>query len=700
MIKYIQYILIFFSAVLLNNRCHGEKSSKLIDSLESALSIARQDTTKVKILNDLAYEYIIDTPEEAAKRANEALMLSNEMNYDAGKIASLNNLGLSCYYQNKYDAALEFYYKAREIATRTGNRPRLAVTLNNIGLVFDDKADYKSALEYYLASLKIVDTIGGNKWQLASALNNVGLIYQNLKKYDQALEYYNRSLKIKQEIGNKKGVGSSLHNIGLVYKLKGDYEKSLEYYNKALAIRKENNEISGTALTLNNIGSVYESMNEYEKAFPYFVEALKLRKDMKDKYNYCISLFSLGNNYCNRKKTDEGISYLDKALVIAKELGAKELLKYGYEELAKAYADKRNYAKAYEYQNLLIAVKDSILSLESTQQLNELQTKYETEKKQKEIVLLTKESEIRALQLNRNKLWLIVLCAAVLLVIVLAVLFYNRSKLKQRANQLLEHQNSEITQQKKEITDSINYAKRIQESILPPVEAWNKMLPQSFIFYRPKDIVSGDFYWIEQKNEIVCFAAVDCTGHGVPGALMSVVGFNLLTQAINEVNLVKPSEILKHLDAGVTKTLRQSEEGKGVKDGMDLSLCSLNKKTNELQYAGAFNSLYYISNGVFTEIKADKFPIGVNTDGKVDNYTNHTIQLQKGDSVYLYSDGYADQFGGPKGKKFKYNQLKELLMSISSLPVEEQRAAISRRFDEWKGNLEQVDDVVIIGVKI
>jgi serine phosphatase RsbU (regulator of sigma subunit) len=700
MIKYIQYILIFFSAVLLNNRCHGEKSSKLIDSLESALSIARQDTTKVKILNDLAYEYIIDTPEEAAKRANEALMLSNEMNYDAGKIASLNNLGLSCYYQNKYDAALEFYYKAREIATRTGNRPRLAVTLNNIGLVFDDKADYKSALEYYLASLKIVDTIGGNKWQLASALNNVGLIYQNLKKYDQALEYYNRSLKIKQEIGNKKGVGSSLHNIGLVYKLKGDYEKSLEYYNKALAIRKENNEISGTALTLNNIGSVYESMNEYEKAFPYFVEALKLRKDMKDKYNYCISLFSLGNNYCNRKKTDEGISYLDKALVIAKELGAKELLKYGYEELAKAYADKRNYAKAYEYQNLLIAVKDSILSLESTQQLNELQTKYETEKKQKEIVLLTKESEIRALQLNRNKLWLIVLCAAVLLVIVLAVLFYNRSKLKQRANQLLEHQNSEITQQKKEITDSINYAKRIQESILPPVEAWNKMLPQSFIFYRPKDIVSGDFYWIEQKNEIVCFAAVDCTGHGVPGALMSVVGFNLLTQAINEVNLVKPSEILKHLDAGVTKTLRQSEEGKGVKDGMDLSLCSLNKKTNELQYAGAFNSLYYISNGVFTEIKADKFPIGVNTDGKVDNYTNHTIQLQKGDSVYLYSDGYADQFGGPKGKKFKYNQLKELLMSISSLPVEEQRSAISRRFDEWKGNLEQVDDVVIIGVKI
>jgi serine phosphatase RsbU (regulator of sigma subunit) len=293
-----------------------------------------------------------------------------------------------------------------------------------------------------------------------------------------------------------------------------------------------------------------------------------------------------------------------------------------------------------------------------------------------------------------------ILGVAVLLVLAIAALFYNRSKLKQKANQQLEHRNSEITLQKKEITDSINYAKRIQESILPPLDTWKRMLPDSFIFYRPKDIVSGDFYWIEQKNDIVCFAAVDCTGHGVPGALMSVVGFNLLTQAINEVHLTKPSEILKHLDAGVTKTLRQSEEGKGVKDGMDLSLCSLNKTTMELQYAGAFNSLYYVRDGILTEIKADKFPIGVNINGNVDEYTNHTVQLQKGDCVYLYSDGYADQFGGQKGKKFKYNQLKELLSQIASLPVDEQKQIISSRFDQWKGNLEQIDDVVIIGVKV
>jgi serine phosphatase RsbU (regulator of sigma subunit) len=285
-------------------------------------------------------------------------------------------------------------------------------------------------------------------------------------------------------------------------------------------------------------------------------------------------------------------------------------------------------------------------------------------------------------------------------VLLIAVLLFTRNKHKQRTNEILQNRNLEVTLQKKEITDSINYAKRIQESILPPHEHWKRMLPNSFIFYRPKDIVSGDFYWIEQRQDIVCFAAVDCTGHGVPGALMSVVGFNLLTQAVNEVGLTRPSDILKHLDAGVTKTLRQSEAGKGVKDGMDLSLCSFNMKTNELQYAGAFNSLYYVRNKQLTEIKADKFPIGVNTDGKVDEYLNHTIQLQSGDSIYLFSDGYADQFGGPKGKKFKYNQLKQLFIDISQLPLEDQHLKVEQAFDSWKGNLDQIDDVVIIGVRI
>jgi serine phosphatase RsbU (regulator of sigma subunit) len=692
------HLFLFSVFLLLSCTLFGQGNK--IDSLESFLKTAPKDTSKVNALNEIGYEYVNDAPDKTIKYSSDALKFAEEIHYDYGIMCSHSNLGLAAYYKNNYEEALSHYAKAKAIADKTHNISKLASILNNIGLVYDDKADYTKALEYYLKALKIADSVGGNKRLLASTLNNVGLIYKNLKKYDEALAYYSRSLKIKEEIKNKKGVGSSLHNIGLVYKLKGEYDKSLEYYFKALEIRKEVNDLSGTAMTLNNIGSIYDEKKEYEKAFPYYVEALKVRKDLKDNFNLCVSIFSLGENYYNRKKYAEGIACFNQALEMAKKFGAKDLMKYGYEALAKAYADQKNFTKAYENQKLLTEIKDSILNSETTKQLFEMQAKYENEKKQREIELLTKDSEIQALQLNKNRLWITVLWIAILLVIALAALLYNRFKIKQKINLQLEHRNMEITQQKKEITDSINYAKRIQESILPPAETWNRILPDSFIFYRPKDIVSGDFYWIEQKNDFVCFAAVDCTGHGVPGALMSVVGFNLLTQAINEVNLLKPSEILKHLDAGVTKTLRQSETGKGVKDGMDLSLCTLNIKTLELQYAGAFNSLYYISKGVFSEIKADKFPIGVNLDGIVDNYTNHTIQLQKGDMVYLYSDGYADQFGGLKGKKFKYNQLKELLVSISSLPVHQQKSKIESQFDLWKGDLEQIDDVVIIGVRV
>lgn len=695
--------LIFFlllSLLVLIKPAYAQKSKIVVDSLKKLLVPTAPDTLKIKLLNEIGHEYITSDSALATQYASDALNLSLKINYKPGEMNAHNVLGLVLYYSSSYDDALEHHEISRKIAEQLKDKSKLAVALNNIGLVYDDRTEYNKALKYYMESLALAENSEKGKWQMGSTLNNIALIYQTQGKYEDALAFHNRSLKIKKEINNRKGVGSSLHNIGLVYKLMGEYEKSLEYYFLALTVRKENNDENGTALTLNNIGSVFESQGLFNKAFVYFEQSLEIRKKLKDRYGLAISLFSMGSNYCSRNQYEKGFEYYNKALQIGKEIGSKDLLERGYESMALASANQKNYQKAFEYQTLLMAVKDSIYNAESSRQLNELQTKYESEKKQKEIELLTKNDEIQELQLNKNKLWMVVLISTILVVLLLAGLLFNRYKMKQKANDLLEHQNTEITQQKKEITDSINYAKRIQESILPPADHWKKILPQSFIFYRPKDIVSGDFYWIEQKNETVCFAAVDCTGHGVPGALMSVVGFNLLTQAVNEVGLTKPSEILKHLDAGVTKTLRQSETGKGVKDGMDLSLCSLNLKTLELQYAGAFNSLYYVIDGVFNEIKADKFPIGVNLDGKVDNYQNHTVQLKKGDCVYLYSDGYADQFGGMQGKKFKYKKLKELLTVISSDSIDHQQNKIEKTFDDWKGNLEQVDDVVIIGLKI
>ena len=258
-----------------------------------------------------------------------------------------------------------------------------------------------------------------------------------------------------------------------------------------------------------------------------------------------------------------------------------------------------------------------------------------------------------------------------------------------------------------EIKASINYAKRIQQAILPPMSLIEDNLPQSFIYYRPKDIIAGDFYWMHllpQPNgwdvdgDIVLFAAADCTGHGVPGAMVSVVCNNALNQSVKEFGITQPSLILEKSRDLVIETFAESIEN--VQDGMDISICSLNRKTNELQYAGANNPIWIIrKNGTeVEEIKANKQPIG--KCDLMNPFTNHTIQLNKGDTIYLFSDGYADQFGGPKGKKFKSKPFKNLLLSISNKPLNQQKELLNTHFEEWKGELEQIDDVCVIGVRI
>lgn len=306
-------------------------------------------------------------------------------------------------------------------------------------------------------------------------------------------------------------------------------------------------------------------------------------------------------------------------------------------------------------------------------------------------------------------------------VTIMVILF--RKQKKDHENSLiylekqLKQQNYTLKHKEQEITDSIRYALRIQLSIIPTPERVKALLPKSMVFYKPKDIVSGDFYWVDEINGDVLFAAVDCTGHGVPGAMMSVIGLKSLTQAIQDKKLSKPADILQHLDIAVNDTLRQSSDVNAVKDGMDLALCSINYKTLTLQYAGAFNAVCIIRKNISTtytpasnkevfygtdlmEIKSDKFPIGSNTDGIADTFTNHTFQLQKDDLIYIYTDGYADQFGGSKHKKFKYNKLKDVLISMAELPVEEHYRVLDTALKAWQGTQEQVDDVLVIGVRV
>lgn len=286
--------------------------------------------------------------------------------------------------------------------------------------------------------------------------------------------------------------------------------------------------------------------------------------------------------------------------------------------------------------------------------------------------------------------------------LLLGAMLYFLSK-TEKANTTIHLQKEELAKQKhlleeknKDILDSINHAKRLQEAILPPAGLIKKMLPESFMLYMPKDIIAGDFYWIEHSGDTIFIAAADCTGHGVPGALVSVVCSNALNRTVREFHITEPGKILDKVRELVLKTFENSENN--VQDGMDISLCCINTKTNEIQWSGAYNSLWYIKNNEIYEIPADKQPVG--KYDKPAPFNTHNIKLEKGIVLYLFTDGYADQFGGPKGKKFKYKQLEEILLANASKSMEEQKIKLEERMEEWKGGHEQIDDILIIGIRV
>ncbi len=267
------------------------------------------------------------------------------------------------------------------------------------------------------------------------------------------------------------------------------------------------------------------------------------------------------------------------------------------------------------------------------------------------------------------------------------------------ANKRIAQAYKEIEEKNRDMISSISYAKMIQDAIFPPEQILMKLLPESFIFHRSKDIVGGDFYWIDEQGGKVLISAIDCTGHGVPGAFMSIVGYNLLNSAFKEHRRTTPSQILDELKKGVSNTLRQTHEFGSVKDGMDVALCVIDKNKMELQFAGAYNPLYLVRDGRLIETKANKFPVGISYRNDMKQFTNHIFKIEPGDCYYIFSDGFADQFGGPVGKKFKYDRFKSLLVDISDLACHDQKRILEQTFLEWKGNLEQVDDTLVIGMK-
>lgn len=640
---------------------------------------------------------------------SRSLRIHEELDDKKGIANSLNNIGIIYDNLGDYAKAIANFSRCLEIREEIEDDPIIiANSLNNLGLVYKSQGAHAKAIDYLSRSLKIRESINDKKGT-ATSLNNIGLIYHEQEDYENALDYYSRCLAIKDEIGDKSGVATALNNIGLIYHDQNNYEKALDYYTRCLKIKEEIGDKKSIATSLNNIGSFYNDQGNYEEAISYLSRSLKLREEIEDKKGTATSLNDLGILYKNKGDYNKAISYGKRSLKLAKEMGTTLEITHAANALFEAYKKNNQPKQALEMHELFIEMRDSINSEANRKEVIRQEYKYQYEKvaiadsiknqelqKVKDAQLAAQKAENKQQKLKSYFLYI-----GLFFTLLFGGFIYNRFRITSRQKGIIETQKEqvdlafgELAEKNKEILDSINYAKRIQTAILPPNKLIKEHLRESFILYKPKDIVAGDFYWMEYKQGHILFAAADCTGHGVPGAMVSVICNNGLNRSVREYNLTDPGQILDKTREIVIQEFEKSEGE--VKDGMDIALCSLNNY--KLEYAGAYNPLWIIRNGELIETKADKQPIGKYDE--LQAFTTHTIDLEKGDSIYIFSDGYVDQFGGPKGKKLKAKAFRELLISIQKETMAIQHQLIDEAYENWRGDEEQIDDVVVIGVRV
>ena len=618
------------------------------------------DTSKVKTFLQICEQYKnMSNYVEAKEFGEKALSISTKINFKEGIIDALNQMGTIYTILGDYSKALDFQFKALKIADSTQNKRNMAATNKAIGIIYWYEGNYPKALEYYLRAQRLQeilhDTLG-----ISNSLNNIGLIYRNMGNKDKALEFYKQALGYEEKTNNVKGIGNTLNNIGVVYHLNNDFSSALHYFSSALEIRKKRNDKVGISTSLSNIGSTYLSMKNYPKA----------------------------------------VEYLKMALGISKEIDDLEGVKVSCDGLYQIYFEKKDGNNALKYFKEYINARDSLVNEESKRNAERQELQYEHEK---EKIEFRKEQEkqkaIAGAEKKKQQLIIICITSGLIMMLLFVVFLFNRFQVTKRQKRIIEKQKIIVDEKNKNITDSINYAKRIQRALLASDYLLKKNLPDFFVLYKPKDIVSGDFYWANTIENKFLLIIADCTGHGVPGAFMSLLNISFLNEATIEKKISSPDLTLHHVREQIVSALNPEGTETEGKDGMDCVLCSFDFKKNSLEFACANNPLWILRDNQIIQYKPDKIPVGMQT-GEKQHFTLQKTILQKGDTIYAFTDGYADQFGGPNGKKFKYKQLEEKLLAVGHLSLQEQKNMLEKTFDEWKGNLEQIDDVLMIGIKI
>jgi len=647
----------------------------LLDSVLIRLENPENDSIKADLLNTAAAQYQNSDLNKVKYYADSALKLSQKIDYPNGVVRSYFNLGNLNYIKGDFSLTLDYYTKALKVLEEEGDQKGVASALMGIGNVQSIIGEHEKAIEYQMKSLAIRinlnDSIG-----IAGNYNNLGSIYTDMKDYETSLEYHFKSLDIKIALEHWKGMSSSYGNIGGIYNTMGRYVEALEYQRLALEIREKLNNKKGISMSYIDIGNIHFSLKEYDKALENQQHSLRVAQEVGFGKGVVNALLSISSTY---------------------------------EKLGKE-GDALNYYKEYK------ATQDSLFNLDKAAEMAKIESQYESEKQELEIVNLNKEKkineikrekerEISTIQLDQEKrkgyLMYTGLIAALVIAFLILIALINKRKANKRIQEqkkVVEEAKEIIEEKQEEILDSIYYAKHIQKAILPSQKFMDEHIPESFVFYKPKAIVSGDFYWMEAVNDKIIFAAADCTGHGVPGAIVSVVCHNALNRAVREFGLLDPGNILDKTNELVEETFAKSEEK--VRDGMDIALCVIDLKNNAIQFSGAKNPLWIVRDGTveIEEVAATPRPIGFN-DGRV-AYVSNQVEVNIGDSFYMFTDGFQDQFGGLKGKKYKQRKFKDFIVQNSIHPMAHQKNRLRMELESWKGDIEQIDDVCIIGFKL
>jgi serine phosphatase RsbU (regulator of sigma subunit) len=623
---------------------------------------------------------------------------------DTGKAILLSNIAWDISYQN-LQKGIDYAQQSVDLAEKLQYELRYCRVYHVIGAIYSDMAEQGKALNYFLKAITY-----GRKYnqqgELAFVYNSLGNFYTRQGEMRKGMSYYLQAVEAHKKVGSKRSIYTPYNNLSASYLKLNKMDSAIYYINLCVAFNEkdqDNNRLTNNYITLSEI---YMNGKHKEKSLFYAKKGVEAARGLNDKYTLSRALSQQGNAHFANSKDQESINSFAEAIDLARQTGDITTLQSSAILLSNVYETSGDFKNALAYYKQFKSFRDSTMNRENIEQMRSAEARYENEKKQKEIELMAEKQKRSDAESEKGRLYLYFAGAGILGLGVLLVLAFNNNRAKQKANRELESFNSRISEQKelveeknKEITDSINYAKRIQQSILTSDAYFKKYTSDSFILFKPKDIVSGDFYWaLEHEGKFLVMTA-DCTGHGVPGAMMSMMGINFLNEIVNERKTESPAAVLNQLRKDIVKALNPEGSLTETKDGMDCSLCRFDFVTGQLTYSNANNHFYVIRNGALIVSNTNKMPVGAG-HSDMELFKEWTLDLQKNDVVLTLTDGYADQFGGPKGKKFKYRQLEEVLLAHAHLPMHDMKQKLNEVIENWKGALEQIDDICMIGIRI